>query len=170
MTWHTVVYQREKLYEEVWAEPVDLVAKRYEVSGVALAKVCRKLGVPLPGRGYWARKRAGQKLQVPKLPPLKGGAQAEISVTRRESPPVPQLAPGQAEAPTHDEDKTPGRFAAARCALDAEMCRLEGWSTRALAQEIAGMLFERTALSKRPEELIPKELAALRAKGEIKAR
>ena len=30
----------------------------------------------------------------------------------------------------------------------AEMCRVEGWSTRTLAQKIDGMLFERTALSK----------------------
>lgn len=49
----------------------------------------------------------------------------------------------------------------------AEMCRIEGWSTRALAQKVDGMLFERTALSKKPEELIRKELAALREKGEL---
>jgi len=49
----------------------------------------------------------------------------------------------------------------------AEMCRMEGWSTRALAQKIDGMLYERTALSKKPEQLIRKELAALREKGEV---
>lgn len=49
----------------------------------------------------------------------------------------------------------------------AEMCRVEGWSTRALAQKIDGMLFERTALSKKPELLIRKELSALREKGEL---
>ena len=49
----------------------------------------------------------------------------------------------------------------------AEMCRVEGWSTRTLAQKIDGMLFERTALSKKPETLIRKELAALREKGEL---
>jgi len=44
----------------------------------------------------------------------------------------------------------------------AEMCRIEGWSTRALQQKIDGMLYERTALSKKPEALIRKELASLR--------
>lgn len=34
----TVTYSRRRLYEEVWAEPVQMVAKRYGVSGVALAK------------------------------------------------------------------------------------------------------------------------------------
>lgn len=49
----------------------------------------------------------------------------------------------------------------------AEMCRIEGWSTRTLAQKIDGMLFERTALSKQPEQLIRQELAVLRDKGEV---
>jgi predicted nuclease of restriction endonuclease-like (RecB) superfamily len=49
----------------------------------------------------------------------------------------------------------------------AEMCRIEGWSTRMLAQKIEGMLYERTALSKKPDRLIRQELAALRDKGDL---
>jgi len=44
----------------------------------------------------------------------------------------------------------------------AEMCRLEGWSVRALRDKIGGMLFERTALSKKPADLARQELAKLR--------
>jgi len=44
----------------------------------------------------------------------------------------------------------------------AEMCRIERWSTRTLQRKIGTMLFERTALSKRPAQLVKKELAALR--------
>lgn len=44
----------------------------------------------------------------------------------------------------------------------AEMCRVERWSTRTLEKKIGGMLFERTALSRKPEELARRELAALR--------
>jgi hypothetical protein len=36
----------------------------------------------------------------------------------------------------------------------AEMCRIERWSTRELRHKIDGMLYERTALSKKPEETI----------------
>ena len=43
----------------------------------------------------------------------------------------------------------------------AEMCRIEGWSTRMLQQKISGMLYERTALSKKPSKLIERELKAL---------
>ena len=39
---------REQLHAEVWAEPVAKVAKRYEVSGSFLARVCERLNVPRP--------------------------------------------------------------------------------------------------------------------------
>jgi predicted nuclease of restriction endonuclease-like (RecB) superfamily len=44
----------------------------------------------------------------------------------------------------------------------AEMCRVERWSVRELRARIDSMLFERTALSKKPKKLIEQELGALR--------
>jgi predicted nuclease of restriction endonuclease-like (RecB) superfamily len=44
----------------------------------------------------------------------------------------------------------------------AEICRVERWSVRTLRKKNDGMLYERTAISKKPEKLIEKELAALR--------
>ncbi len=49
----------------------------------------------------------------------------------------------------------------------AEMCRIEGWSVRTLRERIDSMLYERTALSKKPDELIRQELATLRGKSEV---
>ena len=49
----------------------------------------------------------------------------------------------------------------------AEMCRIEKWSTRTLEKKIGGMLFERTALSKKPDKLIRQELAALREQDKL---
>jgi len=64
-------YNREQIYDEIWSEPIQHVAKRYKVSDVALAKVCRKLSIPRPGRGYWAMKTAGKPLpRRPSLPEL----------------------------------------------------------------------------------------------------
>lgn len=63
-------YDRNKLYEEVWHEPVSTVAHRYGVSGTALAKACRLLNVPLPSRGYWAEVKSGQPVTRPNLPDL----------------------------------------------------------------------------------------------------
>ena len=44
----------------------------------------------------------------------------------------------------------------------AEMCRIEGWSTRTLRVKINSMLFERTALSRKPAKLAEMELKQLR--------
>ena len=44
----------------------------------------------------------------------------------------------------------------------AEMCRIENWNTRTLHQKVQSMLFERTALSKKPDKLIRQELKQLR--------
>lgn len=49
----------------------------------------------------------------------------------------------------------------------AEMCRIEKWNTRTLEKKIGSMLFERTALSKKPDKLIRQELAALRAENKM---
>ena len=48
-----------------------------------------------------------------------------------------------------------------------EMCRSEGWSTRTLQGRLDSMLFERTALSRKPDEVLSTELAALRKQGEL---
>ncbi len=48
-----------------------------------------------------------------------------------------------------------------------QMCRLERWSVRELHSKIQGMLFERTALSRKPEELARQELALLREDGHV---
>jgi len=45
----------------------------------------------------------------------------------------------------------------------AEMCRIERWSVRTLRNKIGSMLYERTAISKKPAEVAKAELAALRA-------
>lgn len=49
----------------------------------------------------------------------------------------------------------------------AEMCRIERWSTRTLRAKLDGMLFERTALSRKPEELAAMELKQLREEDKL---
>ena len=43
-----------------------------------------------------------------------------------------------------------------------EMCRIEHWDTRTLDSKIDAQLFERTAISRKPEELIKQELSQLK--------
>jgi len=48
-----------------------------------------------------------------------------------------------------------------------ELCRNERWSTRTLRTKIAGLLYERTAISKRPEEVVEQSLTTLGNEGRM---
>jgi len=61
-------WNRDELYEDVWSHPLTALASKYSVSAVAIGKTCRKLLVPLPGRGYWAKKAHGHAVTRTPLP------------------------------------------------------------------------------------------------------
>jgi hypothetical protein len=83
------VVRREELYKLIWSEPATAIAARYGISSVALAKIARKLSVPVPPRGYWARKAAGQSPRRPPLPKQRDGAPAQHEIV----PPPPRPEP-----------------------------------------------------------------------------
>jgi hypothetical protein len=93
-------WNRDELYHEVWSTPMQKLAEKYGISDVGLAKVCRKLAIPVPGRGYWAKKEAGQELSQLPLPPLKEKIVLYKPQPRPESPNLadyatqPELAQG----------------------------------------------------------------------------
>jgi hypothetical protein len=59
---------REQLYELVWSKPMQHIAKEYGVSDRAMAKLCARNQVPVPPRGYWAKKSSGQEVVRSPLP------------------------------------------------------------------------------------------------------
>lgn len=48
-----------------------------------------------------------------------------------------------------------------------ELCRSERWSTRTLQKQIKRLVYERTAVSKQPEKVVRKELAAMREENRV---
>ncbi len=89
---------REQLYAEVWAEPMTVVAARYEVSSTFLARVCEDLKVPRPPRGYWAQLKFNKASPRPALPEAQVGDELEW-VRGREKPSRLQLPPRVSEQP-----------------------------------------------------------------------
>ncbi len=69
-----IILSRGQLYDEVWSEPMATLARKYGLSDVGLAKICRKLDVPVPWRGYWRQREVGQKVKRPALPKLPASA------------------------------------------------------------------------------------------------
>jgi AcrR family transcriptional regulator len=64
-----IALTREQLYRRVWSKPLSLVAGEVGLSGNALAKICNRLLVPYPSRGYWAKVSGGKSPDRPPLPP-----------------------------------------------------------------------------------------------------
>jgi len=71
-------FTRKELYELVWRQPMRTVAASAGISDVALAKHCKKANIPVPNRGYWARKQAGKPTIRISLPPRFPGASDRI--------------------------------------------------------------------------------------------
>ena len=69
MSERTHRFTRQELYELVWSEPMVQLAKKFGLSDVGLSKACRRVAIPVPERGYWARRQAGKQTQQRPLPP-----------------------------------------------------------------------------------------------------
>lgn len=102
---------RETLYNEVWSEPVVVVARKYGLSDVGLLKVCRRMAIPVPTRGYWAKVRAGKVMRKLPLPPF-----------RPDRPPPKGPRPLTAEARKQRDS--------VKAAVDAERAALSGKAPR----------------------------------------
>lgn len=66
-----ISWNRVELYAEVWDQPLVKLSRKYGISDVRLGKVCRKLKIPHPGRGFWAKRAVGQTVEQVPLPEFK---------------------------------------------------------------------------------------------------
>lgn len=74
---------REALYAKVWTQPMTTLAIEFGVSSSYLARVCSRMNVPRPERGYWAMLAAGKSVVQPPLPDA--GPDAEPVWNREDS-------------------------------------------------------------------------------------
>ncbi len=77
-----ITFQRDQLYDEIWSVPILQLAKQYGLSDVGLAKICTKMKIPRPPRGYWAKRSYGQPTTKPILRPAPADTPTEITVDR----------------------------------------------------------------------------------------
>jgi AcrR family transcriptional regulator len=71
---------RRALYERVWSKPMTAVAEDLKLSRNGLAKICDRLLIPYPGRGYWKRTRPGAREARPPLPPPPAGGATKVVI------------------------------------------------------------------------------------------
>jgi len=110
---------RDELYKKVWSKPMIQIADEYGVSDKAIAKICDKLTVPVPGIGYWRKIEVGEELPKQKLPDVppnfptfhiirKREPEYELEITDevkllidKESDPVNKIVVSQKRGATH---------------------------------------------------------------------
>lgn len=83
----TYQFTREELYELVWSKPMSKFAKELGVSDVAIAKACKRIDIPTPGPGYWAKAQHGKKVKRSPLPP-----------PTPQTPAIVQISPGASKS------------------------------------------------------------------------
>lgn len=64
----TRILTRQQLYDRAWTTPSDNLARELGLSGRGLGKLCARYNIPVPPRGYWAKKVFGKRVSKPSLP------------------------------------------------------------------------------------------------------
>lgn len=75
-----ITVDRNTLYEQVWNTPMWKLAINYGFSDVGLAKICRKLNIPLPPRGYWQKNEVGKATSKPSLPEITNPQLSKVTI------------------------------------------------------------------------------------------
>lgn len=93
---------RTELYARVWQTPMTRLGLELGISGNGIAKICQRLDVPYPPRGYWAKKEAGKAVSVTELPQLQPGIPTDVDInpspSRSQEPAPIQAVIAAAEA------------------------------------------------------------------------
>lgn len=74
------VFTRQEFHALVWSKPLTQLAKDFQLSDVALHKICRKHDIPNPPLGWWAKKAAGKAVRQVPLPRAKAGTVDRITI------------------------------------------------------------------------------------------
>jgi hypothetical protein len=98
---------REQLYELVWSKPMQHIAKEYGVSDRGMAKFCARMQVPVPPRGYWARKNSSYKVVQPPLPAFveKERPKPKLPEPEVQKPALKKTKPSKAKPSSEWEDR-----------------------------------------------------------------
>jgi hypothetical protein len=64
----TLTLTRQQLYDRAWTTPIDTLARELGLSGRGLGKLCARYNIPVPPRGYWAKRAFGKRVAKPSLP------------------------------------------------------------------------------------------------------
>ena len=116
---------RGELYALVWDKPVSEVARLVGLTGTGLAKACRRHGVQVPPRGYWARIAVGQVIERAP-PPVDGHIETGVHLVADAKPKRPDATAQMLRRRTAgaQPDETPAQRATEDVAIAGECARI----------------------------------------------
>src|SRR5689334_12586006 len=95
----SIILTRKELYDRVWTEPIQKLSKDFGLSDVGLAKTCRRYAIPVPPRGYWAKKQAGHNVRQTPLPKAPAGCGDTVEIGLQGHPAVVEQPAAPPEHP-----------------------------------------------------------------------
>lgn len=97
---------RKQLCDMVWSTPMLRLARTFQCSSTWLARICRDAAVPVPPRGYWAKRRAGKAARRQPLPRSANPDEIVVSYTPQAETeePAAKAPPPPPPPPRLDED------------------------------------------------------------------
>lgn len=89
----TVTLTRKELYDLVWSIPMRTLAPEYGLSDVGFVKLCKRMSVVTPYRGYWTKLQFGHRPKKLRLGKWNEsfGEEPTVSMTRRLEKPDSEL-------------------------------------------------------------------------------
>src|SRR5262245_55959545 len=125
-----MIVSRDELYRLVWETPMVRLGQQIGISGNGLAKICRRLDVPYPPRGWWAKKGAGNRVLIAPLPEKRTPVPERVEITR-----TPAATNGLRQAIRDMQDRLPEIIVPER--LNRPHPLIAGWlsNTRQLREE-----------------------------------
>ncbi|MFX0555630.1 hypothetical protein ACOCEA_02470 [Maribacter sp. CXY002] len=64
-------FNRQELFELVWNEPLNKLAKKFNIEPQSLKDICTENNIPLPTLGFWSKVKFNKKVVKPTLPKIK---------------------------------------------------------------------------------------------------
>jgi len=156
--------RRRELYEAVWDRPVSVLAREWEVSDTWIKKTCKYHNVPVPARGFWQRKSAGQTVPTTPLPEggdvcIILGKEASRKSRDKSLPPVGLIAEDRTQQCSTKVKSAPSQERAKdnhQLQLSESLVLLERDANEALLTDAMQLLLTKLAARLAHEEIDPR--------------
>jgi hypothetical protein len=86
------VLTRQELHDLVWSQPMNQLAKEFNLSAFEFAKICQRFAIPRPQSGHWQKVAVGKAQKQPELPSAPQGVSDQIRFIRdlaQQAEPIP---------------------------------------------------------------------------------